>query len=78
MALCNAPDACGDVCSARYAIRWCGRRLLNLDSNLASPEEFDCEEAAHRHIQAVMDRGGHAFLVRRGEERGSEGAVSQP
>ncbi len=37
--------------------------LFNLDSHLATPEVFSSVDAALLHLQAVLDDGGHIFLV---------------
>jgi hypothetical protein len=37
--------------------------LFNLDSHLATPEAFSSVDAVLLHLQAVLDDGGHIFLV---------------
>ena len=49
----------------RYAIRWCGERLLNLDSELRSPEVFGSVSEAQAHVQAAVNHGGDVFVVKK-------------
>ena len=52
----------------RYTIRWCGEELMNLDSDLCKPERLKDDAACHKHVQRVLDGGGHAFIVRRARQ----------